>query len=109
MLDRWHAYRDRHAAVLSCYFATRFNDRLYSNHEFLFLAHALELYHQLNFPGNYQPRDAFDARIQAIIDAVPGEAEWLRQRLSGANGLRLADRLRRLLEAKAGDVHLPDR
>lgn len=100
MLDRWHAYRDRHAAVLSCYFATRFNEHLYSNHEFLFLAHALELYHQLNFPGNRQPPEQFKARIETIAKAVPDEADWLKARLEGANRLTLADRLRVLLEGK---------
>lgn len=110
MLDRWHTYRDRHAAVLSCYFATRFNEHLYTNHEFLFLAHALELYHQLNFPGNHQSPAEFEARIDAIVAAVPGETEWLRARLGGANRLTLADRLRRLLEARhavIGDL-IPD-
>jgi hypothetical protein len=100
MLDRWHAYRDKHAPVLSCYFATRFNESLYGNHRFLFLAHALELYHQFNFPGNHQPQDEFKSRIDAIVAAVPGEEKWLRERLSHANRLTLADRLRALLAGK---------
>lgn len=113
MLDRWHDFRDKHAAVLSCYFATRFNEHLYSNHEFLFLAHALELYHQLNFPGNRQPPEEFKTRVEAILTAVPGEAEWLKARLDGANRLTLADRLRVLLEAKkdliSGLIPEPDK
>lgn len=100
MLDRWHDYRQSHAAVLSCYFATRFNESLYSNHAFLFLAHGLELYHQLNFPGNRQAPDEFRARLDAIVAAVPTEGKWLRERLATANRLTLAERLRVLLEAK---------
>jgi hypothetical protein len=101
MLERWHAYREKHAAVLSSYFSTRFNRHLYSNHQFLFLAHALELYHQLNFDGAQQPPAEFAARLDHIAAAVPTEAEWLRQRLAGANRKTLADRLRQLLEAKS--------
>lgn len=102
MLDRWHGYRDKHAAVLSCYFSTRFNEHLYGNHKFLFLAHALELYHQLNFAGNRQPPEEFRMRIEAIVKLAPSEADWLKARLEGANKLTLADRLRVLLEAKKG-------
>lgn len=100
MLERWQQYREKHAAVLSSYFSTKFNRHLYSNHRILFLAHALELYHQLNFEGAVQPVAKYAARIDGICAAVPEEAEWLRQRLEGANRKTLAIRLRELLEAK---------
>ena len=100
-LDRWHAYHERHGPVLACYFSTLFNPHLYSNHEFLFLAHALELYHQLNFSGAYQDSAVFGARIDKIAAGAPEEAAWLRLRLAGANRKTLADRLTELLAAKA--------
>jgi hypothetical protein len=99
-LDQWHTYRERHGPVLACYFSTLFNRHLYSNHEFLFLAHALELYHQLNFNGAYQDTAVFSARLDKIATGVPDEAEWLRQRLAGANRKTLADRLTELLVVK---------
>lgn len=99
-LARWRAYRQKHDAVLSCYFSTVFNEYLYDNHRFLFLAHALELYHQINFDGAYQEPADFKARLDNIAAAVPGEADWLRDRLAGANRKTLADRLRELVVAK---------
>lgn len=100
MLERWKQYREKHTAVLSSYFSTKFNHHLYSNHRILFLAHALELYHQLNFEGAVQPAAEYAARLDRICAAVPSEAEWLRQRLDGANRKTLAIRLRELLAAK---------
>ncbi len=100
-LEQWTAYHKRHGAVLSCYFSTLFNRHLYSNHEFLFLAHALELYHQLNFNGAHQDSGTFSARLDKIVACVPEEADWLRQRLAGANRKTLADRLTELLTTKA--------
>lgn len=101
-LARWRDYRQKHHAVLSCYFSTIFNRHLYANHEFLFLAHALELYHQLHFDGSYQPAVDFKMRIDRIAAIVPDkdEATWLRERLAGANRKTLADRLRELIAAK---------
>lgn len=111
-LARWRDYRQKHHAVLSCYFSTIFNRHLYANHEFLFLAHALELYHQIHFDGSYQSAADFKTRIDKIAAIVPDkdEAIWLRERLAGANHKTLADRLRELITAKKsllGDL-VPD-
>jgi hypothetical protein len=98
-LARWREYRAKHSAVLDSYFATIFG-RLYQNHTFLFLAHALELYHQLHFDGSYQDPKEFGKRIDRIVEAVPDEEKWLRGRLGSANRKTLADRLRDLLAKK---------
>lgn len=97
----WRTYRIKHDAVLSSYFATVFNEHLYQNHIFLFLAHALELYHQIHFDGAYTPANEFRARIDKIVAAVPDEAKWLQDRLANANMKTLADRLRELVKAKS--------
>jgi hypothetical protein len=100
-LALWRTYRTKHASVLSSYFATVFNEHLYQNHIFLFLAHALELYHQINFDGAYSSPSEFRARIDKITAAVPDEADWLQKRLANANMKTLADRLRDLVAAKS--------
>jgi hypothetical protein len=99
-LARWREYRQKHAAVLACYFSTIFNEHLYENHEFLFLAHALELYHQKNFDGARQPPAEFKARLEKIVAAVPGEAEWLHGKLGLSNNKNLAERLIELVSAR---------
>lgn len=44
LVARWQAIREKYPAVLQRYFSTQFKHGLYTNEEFLFLAHALEAF-----------------------------------------------------------------
>ena len=66
IIRRWFEYHERLEPALNLYFAVIFNRSLYSNHRFLFLAQALEVYHRINpsFTGGVQPQQSFASASQ---------------------------------------------
>jgi hypothetical protein len=100
VLSKWFAYHKQLDAVLNLYFAVLFNPSLYINHQFLFLAQALEVYHNSNtsFVGYVQPTAEFRARRKQIVSSVsPEDKEWLEEKLNHANQKTLAQRLSEIL------------
>lgn len=100
VLSKWFEYHKRLEAVLNLYFAVFFNPPLYVNHQFLFLAQALEVYHNSNaaFVGCVQPTAEFRARRNQIVSAVlPEDREWLAEKLHYANQKTLAQRISDIL------------
>lgn len=96
VISNWFEYHERLDAVLNLYFAVLFNPSLYINHRFLFLAQALEVYHNTHteFVGYVQPKPEFQKRRNRIVEAVPpDEREWLKEKLNHANQKTLAQRL----------------
>jgi hypothetical protein len=113
ILRRWFEYHERLDSALSLYFATVFNRSLYINHKFLFLAQALEVYHNTNpeFVGYVQPTRDFRARRERIVESAPEfEREWLREKLHYANQKTLAERLAEILAKNKADAEqfIPD-
>ena len=96
----WYALESRLKDVFNLYFSVVFNDELYSNHRFLFLAQALEVYHRTNpqFEGAVQSRQDFQVRRDRIIEAVPDEKKWLKEKLAFANEKTFFMRLLEILE-----------
>jgi hypothetical protein len=103
VIHLWYRLETQLKDALNLYFAVRFNTSLYDNQQFLFLAQALEVYHRSSdsFNGYVQPKAQFRARKKAVIDAVPGEADWLKEKLAHANEKTLAQRLQDLLQKHA--------
>ena len=98
LLDRWRDYHHRLAAVLPLYFSIRFNDELYSNHRFLFLAQALEVYHAVTSNSAIAPTAEYKARLKRVLESVPEEdREWVGEGLRFANKKTLAQRLDEIL------------
>jgi hypothetical protein len=100
VITKWFEYHEQLDSVLNLYFAVLFNPSLYINHRFLFLAQALEVYHNTNpeFVGYVQPKADFRARRDRIIlAALPEEKEWLEGKLHYANQKTLAQRLAEIL------------
>ena len=99
VIARWYDTYSRIDSALNLYFGTLFSPALYSNHHFLFLAQALEVYHRANpaFVGYVDEPSKFRERVRQIADAIPHEAEWLKTKLGHANEKSLAQRLDELL------------
>jgi hypothetical protein len=100
VVAKWFEYHEQLDAVLNLYFAVLFNPSLYINHRFLFLAQALEVYHNshIEFVGYVQPKADFRERRDRIVQAVPPEEkEWLEEKLHYANQKTLAQRLAEIL------------
>jgi hypothetical protein len=99
VMTRWYDIYSQIDSSLNLYFGTLFYPTLFSNHHFLFLAQALEVYHRGNpgFVGYVEESDKFRKRVRRICDAVPDEAEWLKERLGHANEKSLGQRLEELL------------
>jgi len=114
IIQKWFAYHDRLKSVLNLYFAVVFNEHLFGNNQFLFLAQALEVYHSSNphFTTYVQTKSAFRARVKQLLSSVsPGERSWLKEKLSHANQKTLAQRLDDILNAHSAEVAqiIPDR
>jgi hypothetical protein len=113
ILRRWFEYHQKLDSALDLYFATVFNRNLYINQRFLFLAQALEVYHNSNpeFVGYVQPTPDFRARRERIVEGAPEvEREWLREKLHYANQKTLAERLADILEKHKAEAEqfIPD-
>jgi hypothetical protein len=111
---RWFEYHERLEPALNLYFAVMFNRSLYSNHRFLFLAQALEVYHRINpsFTGAVQPSAEFRERVSRLISAVePEEQSWVKEKLQHANEKTLAQRIEEILSTAPSEVDqfIPDR
>ena len=98
LLDRWRDYHHRLDAVLPLYFSVRFNDELYINHRFLFLAQALEVYHAMTSDSAIAPTAEYKARLKRVLGSVAEEdREWVGDGLRFANKKTLAQRLNEIL------------
>jgi hypothetical protein len=107
IVSQWYDLYSRLDSALNLYFATVFNSSLYSNHQFLFLAQAIEVYHRRNssFASRCQPTAEFRAQRDKLINHVPpDERDWLRARLQHANEKTLAQRLDEILAAHQPEV-----
>ncbi len=96
VIRRWFILQPQLKDVLNLYFSTIFSPSLYTNHQFLFLAQAIEVYHRTNpkFEHWVQPKLQFRERKKRIIEAIPNEAAWLKEKLAFANEKTYAERLR---------------
>lgn len=114
ILKKWFDYQDRFDSMLNLYFATEFNRSLYINHQFLFLAQALETYHNDNdkFITSILNKSEFKKKRQRIFKAVESDGtalakadkEWLAEKLHHANQKTLADRLDDILNQYPKDI-----
>jgi hypothetical protein len=114
IVQRWFEYHERLDAVLNLYFATVFNRDLYSNHKFLFLAQALEVYHARNpsFTRAQRPCAEFRQMVKTILCAAPHPLRrWLDEKLRYANEKTLAQRLDDIVDQHPPEVpsFIPDR
>jgi hypothetical protein len=100
IIRRWYDLYARLDSALNLYFATVFSPHFYSNHYFLFLAQAVEVYHRANlsFNSQVQPLTEFRLRRENIFQNVPPDEQiWLKEKLQHANDKTLAQRLDELL------------
>jgi ApeA N-terminal domain 1 len=106
VIKRWFELEESLDDVLNLYFATIFVPELHINQTFLFLAQALEVYHRKssNFQNQVQSKADFRARKKKIVDRVPDEKEWLKEKLAHANEKTLAKRLDELTGQHKEDV-----
>jgi hypothetical protein len=107
VLKRWFEYHNRLDAALDLYFATVFNKKLWINQQFLFLAQALEVYHNSNpqFASAVQSKPEFRKRLRKFLCLVPkAERAWLIEKLQHANQKTLAQRLDEILDQHPSEV-----
>lgn len=96
-LRNWFVKTESLEPVYDLYFGTLYNPRMYLQHRFLSLVHALESYHRRTMKNYELPEDQHNRRIQEILNAVPTEQrEWLESRLTYSNEPSLRRRLREI-------------
>jgi len=104
ILNRWFGYHEQLDDVLNLYFSTVENPHLYSNHVFLFLAQALEVYHRsqpAKFAQALESKAEFRKRLARLTkDASKPDAKWLRAALAFANSPTLNTRLLEIFHEK---------
>lgn len=104
VLMKWMVMRERLRDVLALFFSTEENSALYSNHVFLFLAQALEVYHRCcgrRYASAIEPKEKFEARKIRIFSKLNDEdAAWLKKKLGAANVPTLEMRLLEVLADK---------
>ena len=107
IVQKWFKYHERLDSVLNLYFAVVSNPTLYANHEFLFLAQALEVYHSSNpnFTSSIQPLPEFRKRIKLMLDPIAEpDRDWLKEKLNFANQKTLAERLEDIIDANKAEL-----
>lgn len=104
ILNRWFDYHEQLDDALNLYFSTVENQHLYSNHVFLFLAQALEVYHRsqpTKFAQAIESKAEFRKRLARLTkDANKADAKWLRAALAFANAPTLNTRLLEIFREK---------
>lgn len=101
VLVRYLDFDEKCGSVLDLYFSVVFNKHLYLNHQFLFLAQALERYHAVMIGGTKEPKDVFKERLVRVRKALePEDAKLFDGLLSTANGKPFRRRIEEILSSK---------
>jgi len=80
--------------VSNLYFGTKYNSRMYLEHQFLSIMQALESYHGRIMNNNETPAPEFEEKKRKIIDSAPCEYKnWLSYKLEHSNQPHLRKRL----------------
>lgn len=80
--------------VSNLYFGTKYNSKMYLEHQFLSIMQALESYHGRIMNNNEIPAPEFEEKKRKIIDSVPYEyKKWLSYKLEHSNQPHLRKRL----------------
>jgi hypothetical protein len=101
LFQRWLTYGEKLDAVLDLYFSVIFNQHLYLNHQFSFLAQALERYHAVQIGGYKEDPGAFGQRLKTIRQLMgDGHFRFVEDKLNWANEKTLFQRLTELVQAR---------
>lgn len=104
MLPTWLRYGSTFSDALSLYFSCLENKHLYGNHQILFLAQALEVYHRTHverYKQAVETKAEFRARRKRLTANLdPDDAQWLTDKLQWVNQPTLNERLLDIFESK---------
>lgn len=112
IMTNWFDKADTLGPITDLYLGTIYTKSLYPYHRFLNLAQAIETYHRRTHKNVELDADDHQARVNAILNAVPVEyKDWLQEGLNYSNEPKLRQRLKELydeLPAELKDI-LPKR
>ena len=102
LLKNWFKKADLLEPVYSLYFGTLYNPRMYPEHRFLSLIHAIESFHQRVHGGKYLSDDDDYGRIRdVLVNAIPNDVmrdfrESLTNKIKYGNEYSLGKRLKEI-------------
>lgn len=94
LLQNWFTKAEALRPMHGLYFATVYNNRLYTENAFLSLAQAIEFYHRVTMVNYELPKSEHKKRLRSILDTAPVEyKDWLKEKLAYSNIPTLRKRL----------------
>lgn len=98
LLSEWYSLCDRLDNILPLIIDQFMYESRFDANSFLNIAHAAESLHSILYNHPRTPEGEYKAKLKAIIDSVPEEHKaFVKERLSQANNLTLAERLKELV------------
>jgi len=107
LLKRWGEITDRLGPIVDLFSTVAFNQSLYAQARFLFLAQALEGYHthSSQFDSKQIPTEKHHRRVEQIVAAAPHTLQtWARKKLESANYKDLRKKLFEVFRAHKGEA-----
>lgn len=94
MLSNWLKECDNLGPALHHYYLIQDDAHSYADTRFISMAQALEAFHRRTSDSTKWPKDEYNNKVSAIIEACPhGDKEWLKGKLNFGNEITLAERL----------------
>lgn len=98
LVSEWFSLCDRLDNILPLFIDQFINESRFDANKFLNIAQAAESLHSILYNHPRTPEDEYKAKLKAIVDSVPKEhTAFVKERLSQANILTLAERLKELV------------
>ncbi len=103
LLKKWFEKADSLEPVYSLYFGTRYNPRMYLEHQFLSLTQAVESFHRRVWGGDYLSDGDYGKVYAALVNAIPPWAkedfrESLKKKIHYRNEFSLGKRIKDILD-----------
>ena len=98
LLSEWYSLCDRLDNILPLIIDQFMYESRFDANRFLNIAQAAESLHSILYNHPRTSEDEYEAKLKAIVDSVPEEHKaFVKERLSQANSLTLAERLKELV------------
>jgi hypothetical protein len=104
VMSRWMTVAGQLETLCSLFFSVRDAPFMYTQHRFLNVAHAAELFHRTRFSNEVLPKEQHREHVRSIVNAAPDtQREWLSGALAHSNEPTFVDRIGELYDS-AQDV-----
>ncbi|WP_335999362.1 HEPN domain-containing protein [Halorientalis halophila] len=75
IMQSWYERSDELSDIFELYFGTLFQEKMYTQNQFLSLCHGLESYHRMRLENNYMLDSDYDDFYQDMISVILGNPE----------------------------------